>query len=245
MKSDLLKLLTQHRTIRKFLPVALGESVISECVAAAQMAASSSNVQGYSLLQVKDSAVRGALAECCGGQAQITEAGAFFVVCADQKRHRLLAEDHGVPYQPNLETFLTGTIDASIFAQNLVIAFESQGLGTCYIGGLRDDLRQASQLLEVPEDVFPLFGLCVGEIDDPGETKPRLAINSVLFTDGYPNDEKLRKQIAEYDERMGKYYTERGLPNRNWSGGVQRKFVRRSREAVFGYYESQGARLRP
>ena len=151
------------------------------------------------------------------------------MVCAEQRRHRLLAEDQGTSYEPNLETFLVGAIDASLFAQNLVIAFESQGLGTCYIGGLRNDLQAVSELLDVQKDVFPLYGLCVGEPLDPSETKPRLAVDSVLAVDEFPIEDRVLEQIAEYDERMGAYYAERDLAGRNWSGGVKRKFAKRTR----------------
>ncbi len=244
MNEEVLRLLGNHRSVRKFKSQELPDSLIEACVAAAQMAATSSNVQAYSILQVKDPAKRARLAERTGGQAQVKEAGAFFVLCAEQRRHRLLAQDQGSSYEANLETYLVGVIDASLFAQNLVIAFEGQGLGTCCIGGLRDDLHAVSELLQIPQDIFPLFGLCVGEPLDPSETKPRLATSSVLAIDRFPSDEEVRAQITEYDERMGQYYAERNLAGRNWSGGVKRKFAKATREALHGYYEGQGARLR-
>jgi FMN reductase (NADPH) len=244
MNDDVLNLLANHRSVRSFQAGGLDDALISMCIRSAQMAATSSNVQGYSLLQIKDEEKRFRLAELTGGQAQVHEAGAFFVISAEQRRHRLLAQDQGTDYEANLETFLVGTIDASLFAQNLVVSFESQGLGTCFIGGLRNDLRSVSELLDVPPDVFPLFGLCVGKPLDESETKPRLATESVLSVDRFPTDEVVLEQIAEYDERMGTYYADRDLAGRNWSGGVKRKFAKRTREALHDYYEGQGARLR-
>ena len=241
--NSILKLLAAHRSVRKFAATPLPDETVRACVAAAQMAASSSNVQPYSLLQVHDAAAREALAECSGGQSQVAQAGAFFVVCAEQRRHRLLAEDRGQPYVPNLETFLVGAIDAALFAQNLVVAFEAQGLGTCYIGGLRNDLGRVCALLDLPRDVFPLFGLCVGEPHEDPDTKPRLGLDAVLHHDRYPSDERVRAGIAEYDGRMATYYAERGLEGRDWSGGVRRKFARAAREDLFEFYETQGARL--
>lgn len=239
----LFELLANHRTIRAFTNATLSDQVVRESVAAAQMAATSSNVQGYSLLQVTDGATRGALAECTGGQAQVAQAGAFFAVCADHRRFRLMAEDHGTSFTPNLESFLACAIDAALFAQNLVLAFEAQGLGTCYIGGLRNDLDCVRELLEVPSDVFPLFGLCAGEIaEDPGP-KPRLAVDGVLFQDRFPTDTEVRAHIAEYDARMATYYAERGLPGRDWSGGAHRKFKTALRAHLHEFYTSQGARL--
>jgi len=238
-----LELLASHRTIRAFTEAPVSDEVVRSCVGAAQMAATSSNVQGYGILQVTDPTTRGALAECTGGQSQVAEAGAFFAICADHRRFRLMAEDRGTSFTPNLESFLVCAIDAALFAQNLVLAFEAQGLGTCYIGGLRNDLSRVRELLEVPLDVFPLFGLCVGEIaEDPGP-KPRLPVDGVLFQDRFPTDDQVREHIAEYDERMAAYYSDRGLPGRDWSGGAHRKFKTALRAHLHEFYTSQGARL--
>lgn len=238
-----LKLLAGHRSVRKFEPVPLAEETVRACVAAAQQAASSSNVQPYSLLQVHDAKTREVLAECTGGQPQVAEAGAFFAVCAEQRRHRLLGEDQGRPYVPNLETFLVGAIDAALFAQNLVIAFESEGLGTCYIGGLRNELERVRELLELPPDVFPLFGLCVGVPAEDPDLKPRLRLDAVLHHDRCPDEATVRADVAELDVRMAEYYARRGLAGRDWSGGVSRKLARANRSTLRGFYRSQGAEL--
>ena len=67
-----------------------------------------------------------------------------------------------------LEAFLVAVVDASLFAQNLCIAFESLGYGICYIGGLRNRLDEVDGLLELPHGVYPLYGLCVGRpAEDP------------------------------------------------------------------------------
>lgn len=241
--NPVLETLSAHRSVRSFEPTPLSHEVILEAVQAAQQAATSSNVQAYCLLQVEDPAERATLAELTGGQPQVAEAGAFFVVCAEQRRFRLMAEDRGVPFCPNLESFLVGVVDASLFAQNLVLAFESQGLGTCYIGGLRTKSAEVDALLELPPDVFPLFGLCVGVPAETPDTKPRLAPTSVLYEGRCPSEEELRAQIAEYDERMGAYYGARGLEGRDWSGGVHRKFTRPQRQHLHDYYEAKGAKL--
>ena len=232
-----------HRTIRSFAPTPLDDAVIERCVRAAQQAATSSHVQGYSLLQVTNPDERERLAELTGGQRQVAEAGAFFVVCADQRRFDLIARRASKDFRPNLETFLVATIDASLFAQNLALAFESLGLGTCYIGGLRTRLPEVDELLELPDHCLPLFGLCVGEIRDDAAQRDRLPLSGLLFRDRYPSDAEMLAAIDEHDAEMAKEYERRGLPGRNWSGGVVRKFEKPVREHLFDYYTSKGARL--
>lgn len=239
----LLELMAAHRSVRRFEPRPLDEELVSRSVAAARLASTSSNVQGYSLLQVTDPAQRAELRVLCGDQEQVERAGAFFVVSADQRRHRLIAEDAGRAFAPNLESFLVCVIDAALFAQNLVLAFESQGLGCCYIGGLRNRLPEADRLLELPRDVFPLFGLCAGEPAEDPAPRPRLAPEALWYRDRYPDDEGLRAAIREYDRRMADWYAARGLVGRDWSGSIWRKFAKPAREQLFAFFTSKGARL--
>ncbi|CAM5624427.1 FMN reductase (NADPH) OS=Lysinibacillus sphaericus OX=1421 GN=nfrA1 PE=3 SV=1 [Lysinibacillus sphaericus] len=43
-----------------------------------------------------------------------------------------------------------------------MIAAESMGYGICYIGGVRNKPEEISELLNLPDYVFPLFGLTIG-----------------------------------------------------------------------------------
>jgi FMN reductase (NADPH) len=233
--------MSAHRTIRKYRPGELDDGIVRRAVESAQMAATSSNVQAYSLLRVRDPARRARLAELCGGQSQVAESGAFFVICGDQRRHQLLAEAAGVPFAVNLETFLIAVIDASLFAQNLVLAFESLGLGTCFIGGLRGSLPAVDQLLELPPGVLPLSGLVVGEPDEEPSRRPRLPVEAVLFEERYPDDETILSLTAAYDRTMESYYEARGKAGHNWSGGVTRSFREPKRGDLFEYYRAKGA----
>ena len=63
---------------------------------------------------------------------------------------------------PWLETFLVANIDVALAAQNAVVAAESIGLSTVYIGAMRNDPERVAGLLGLPKQCFVLFGLCVG-----------------------------------------------------------------------------------
>lgn len=238
-----LDLLAAHRTVRDFEDRPVPDEDIARAVRAAQQTATSSWIQAYGLIQVTDPDERARLVELTGGQPQVARAGAFFVVCGDVRRHRLVAEDAGAEYASNLETFLLPVVDASLFAQSLVLAFEALGYGTCYVGGLRNDLPEVDRLLDLPHGVLPLFGLCVGiPASDPGR-RPRLPVEAVWVRDRYPRDEQVRAAVAAQDEQAASYYNARGAPGRTWSGGLWRKFARPSRESLLAYYRSKGARF--
>lgn len=239
-----LALMRRHRSVRSFADQPVLDADIERAVAAAQCAATSSWVQGYHLLQVERGPRREVLSRLAGDQAQVREAPAFFVVCGDTRRHRLVAARADAPHVECTETFLLSVIDASLFAQNLVLAFESMGLGACYIGGLRNDLPGVDQELDVPTGTYPLFGLTVGwPAEDPG-TRPRFQPNAVWTKERFPTDDEVEASVERFDAVAAEYYANRGAPGRDWSGGIWRKFKTALRPGLKRFYESKGASLK-
>ncbi|MCA9001311.1 MAG: nitroreductase family protein, partial [Planctomycetes bacterium] len=164
-------------------------------------------------------------------------------VCGDSRRHRLLMRREGQDMSTNFEAFLAASVDATLFAQNLVLAFESMGLGTCYIGGLRNDMRAVVDLLEIPEGIFPLYGLCVGRpAEDPG-TRPRLPFEAVCFTGRYPSDADMLAAMDQADLDAKAYYDARNESGRSWSGAMTRRFAKVMRPELPDVYRSLGAEL--
>jgi nitroreductase len=242
-----LERMAAHRSVRRYRGEPVDERLVEGALAAAQRAATSHSIQAYSLLRVRDPARRARLAVLCGDQAQVAQAPVLLVVCADQRRHRLVAAAREAGRVDNLETFLLGVVDATLLAQNLVLALEAQGLGTCYIGGLRNRLPEVDALLEVPRGVMPLFGLCAGWPDederDAGPLRPRLPLQAVLHEERWPDEAQVLEQVARHDRDVLRWYAARGRPGRSWSESMTRLFSRRAREHLRDYYESKGAEL--
>jgi len=122
-------------------------------------------------------------------------------------------------------------------------AFEAMGYGICYIGGLRNDLPQVDRLLNLPEGVYPLFGLCVGLPDEDPIPRPRVATGGVLFENTYPNDQRILEHIADYDALYEQYMHERSGRAASWSEMMASKYTNASRIDVGPYYRSKGADL--
>ena len=238
-----INLMASHRSVRRFHPTPVPDEDVGAAVNAARMASTSSWIQAYHLLQVTTPTTRAALATLSGDQPQVREAGAFFVLSGDTRRHRLIAADEERTYCGNLETFLTVVADASLFAQNLALAFESMGYGICMIGGLRNQLPEVGELLKLPLGVWPLFGLCVGESAEEPATRPRLPAELLWTKNAYPADKTVRAGLACYDAEAAQHYEDRGLSGRNWSGGIARKFERLTRQHLLDFYGSKGATL--
>lgn len=245
--NPVIEALHAHRSVRRYKPGEVPQADIEEAVRAGQSAATSSAVQSYCCIRVTNADVRTKLIELTGGQQKVADAGAFLVICGDTRRHRLIVQRAGRPYDARLEAFLLAVVDATLFAQNTVVAFESMGYGTCYIGGLRNQLPEADKLLGTPHGVYPLFGLCVGVPDETPSERPRLPLEAVLFDDKYPDDGAMLGLIDAYDERYRAYLRERGVGadqlGAAWSGPMIEKFSEPRRTHLAGHYTEKGAGL--
>ncbi len=215
--------LMSHRSVRGYLPDALPAGTTELLVAAAQSAATSSNMQLWSVVAVQDQAVRDKLAILAGNQKHISEAPLFLLWLCDLSRAERIGAQHGHPMTglPFTETFMVGVVDASLAAQNAVVAAESLGLGTVYIGSMRNDPEQVAEILGLPPQTMVVFGLCVGLPDPqrPSAIKPRLSQSVVLHHERYNADHDAQG-VQDYEDRFSAFQKAEGMPVAGWVSRV-------------------------
>lgn len=239
-----IELLKSHRSIRKFTDQKIPQELLVELVRAGQAAATSNHVQAYTLIHVKNPANREQIAELSGGQSYVATASDFLVFCADMKRPTDAAERAGAEVTRGMtEQFLVASVDTALMAQNVVIAAESEGLGICYIGGVRNNPTEISELLKLPDHVYPVFGLCLGYPDQNPEVKPRLPVESILMEDEYRED---TESVAVFDDAMRIYYAQRtgGNKDTNWSLQLNPLFSSKLRAHMREFLVKRGFELK-
>ncbi len=219
--NDTLDVLLSHRSVRAFRPDPVPLGTVETLVSAAQSAPSSSNLQVWSLLAVEDVERKARLAALAGNQKHILEAPLFLVWLVDLHRLTALAQERGgqdgaLSY---LETFLLGSVDTALAAQNAVVALESLGLGAVYIGGIRNKPAEVAAELGLPPRVFPLVGLAVGWPDPerPASVKPRLPQEAVLFREQYAWGDAQRQAAASYNGALRSFQREQGMIEQDWT----------------------------
>jgi len=110
----------------------------------------------YSIIDITDQAIKLALAECCDGQGFIAQAPLVLLFLADCRRWLDAYELAGCePRSPGLGDFYIAFCDALIAAQNTVVAAESLGLGSCYIGDVVEQPERVTALLGLDDYTFP------------------------------------------------------------------------------------------
>ena len=221
LHNPLIDLILDHRSVRHFRPDALPAGTLETLIAAAQSAATSSNLQVWSVVAVEDQTTKATCAAFAGGQKHIEEAPLFLLFLADVARLNRVADNIAMPRAANdtFEMFLTSAIDASLASQNAVLAAESLGLSTVYIGGMRNKPEEVAQMLNLPAGAAVVFGLCVGyaEHNKGGAVKPRLPQDAVLHRETY-DLAKQDKAIERYNSAMEAFYLKENMKVRgNWA----------------------------
>ena len=238
----IIKKLNEHRSIRKLTDAPVGDDLLHQLITAGQAAASSSFLQGVTIIRVTDPEKRAAFKEITGGQAYVEAAPEFLVFCADLSRPMRCCTDHGgTPSEGLTEHFIIATVDVALCAQNVAVAAESAGLGICYIGAIRNDAARSAALLDLPQQVYPVFGMCIGWPDQDPEVKPRLPVSVVLKENSYSIDGEA-EAIAAYDEEMRDYYGTRSanIKIQGWSEQMAGLLGKESRLHMRPFLESKG-----
>lgn len=205
--------LLAHRSVRAFVPSKpLPNGTLELLVAAGQSAATSSNLQTWSVVSVTDPAVKAQAAHLAGEQAWIRDAPLLLVFCADLQRLTAASALRAKAGEAlgYTEMFLMASVDAALAAQNASVAAEALGLGACYVGAMRNRPRDVAELLRLPGRVIALFGLAVGWPDPerPALVKPRLALSEVLHREAWGGGQEKTTQeerFGEYDDALASF----------------------------------------
>jgi nitroreductase len=221
--SETIAVMLDHRSVRGFLPDPVPAGTLETLIAAAQSAASSSNMQLWSAIAVSDPAKKKVLAEIAGNQKHIEQCPIYIAWVADLSRNERLSQAEQTNFEtlPWLETFMVACIDAALAAQNAMVAAQSLGLRTVYIGAMRNDPVRVAELLGLPPRAFVVFGLCVGYPDPKAknEVKPRLPQTTVLHHERYDPAPETKDRPA-YDAEMSKFSARNEMQATTWTQRV-------------------------
>ncbi|WKR22953.1 nitroreductase family protein [Actinomyces israelii] len=205
-----------HRTIRAYTDEGIDEDTLTTLLDVARHSATSSFQQQVTIIRVLDPVVREQLHLASGQPYVGGDRGELFVFVVDLHRNAALRERAGASLEPLERTnlFLQGVEDAVIAAQNVVVAAESLGLGTTYLGSIIGDVRRVIKALRLPTRTYPVLGLLVGHPAQDPQYKPRLPREIVVGTDAYPELDDHPDALTAYDAEVEQYYDLRDTSRR-------------------------------
>jgi FMN reductase [NAD(P)H] len=190
-----------RRTHRRYADRQIAEPLVRLLLAAAFSASSKSDFQQVSAIRVADRDRRDRLAALVPDMPWIGNAPVLLVFCGDARRLERIGELRRHPSDNGrLEGFFNAAVDAALVLQSCVLAAESAGLGCCPISVIRDHAEAVAEILELPDKVFPVAGLCLGYPAGAGYVSMRLPLAITVHTDRY-DDTDLAAAVDAYDRR--------------------------------------------
>jgi hypothetical protein len=127
----------------------------------------------------------------------------LFTICVDlHKMEQIMARRNWQMVTNDLSLLFFGIQDAALMAENMVVAAESLGLGSCFLGNAPYRAEEIAQEYKLPRRVFPLVQLAMGYPAENPPPRPRFPLEFVLFEDEYPEfgEEAIAEAMAEMDE---------------------------------------------
>lgn len=179
-------ILLKHKSIRRYKVEPISDQILNEIVEAGCRASTTGNMQLYSLINTTDNDIKRQLLPFHFNQKMIENAPNVLTVCADFNRFKKWCiYNSAQPGYDNFLSFLTAMTDALLFAQNIVIAAESKGLGICYLGTTIYNAEGIINVLNLPDGVVPITTITIGWPDeDPGQVD-RLPLKSIIHKEKY------------------------------------------------------------
>ena len=251
---DGVQALLNRRVIRKYKTNPISEQTMALLLSAAQSAPTKSNLQQYSIVIIRDPEVRNAVSELVPSMPWVRNAPVIAIFLGDVRRIRRLAEIRGHTYQNNnADTFMNAAVDAALAMQCFITAADYLGLGTCPISYVRNRIDDLAEILDLPDGVFPISGLCIGYPDDAGYVSMRLPQRVVVHQDLY-NDDDLETDVKDYDDRNHERFALTPTKQRHtdkygvlekctWSENVARQLSLPERAGFADYLKRKGINL--
>ncbi|MGI6358906.1 MAG: nitroreductase family protein [Bacillota bacterium] len=231
-----------HASIRRFTDQDVPDELIEKIARAGQQAPFTG--QMYACIYTKDKIKRERLAELFG--PLITRAPVFMLYCLDfRKLEKFIASKGRTNTASDAMMLFLGIQDVAYFAQNMVLAAESLGLGTCFLGSAPNLDTELRQLFQLPERVYPVVGMVLGYPAESPAARPRIPTQYVLHKDNYhdlsPEDVSDALSVMDAGLIREGYYRSRnskipkpepgedqvGFDQYGWGEHISRKYARR------------------
>jgi nitroreductase len=198
--SELARILAR-RTQRSYTDAPVPDGLVDLLLAVALSASSKSDFQQVSIIKLKDAGKRARIAAHFPAMPWIGNSPSFLVFCGDARRLERIGMLRGhVQRNGDVEGFLNASVDAALVLQTFILAAEAVGLGCCPISVIRNQMATVSEVLALPDGVFPVAGLCLGYPARRGFISMRLPPSITVHTDSY-DDSGLEAGIDAYDRR--------------------------------------------
>lgn len=154
--NEVLRQIKNRKSMRVFEDRLISDEIKNEILNAAFEAPTAGAMMLYSIIDITDEELKKKLSVTCDDQPFIAKAPLVLIFLADYQRWYDSFDFEGCnPRKPEQGDILLAYADTMIAAQNTVVAAESLGIGSCYIGDIIENCETVRELLELPDYVMP------------------------------------------------------------------------------------------
>ena len=215
--NQVMDVLLKRRSVRAYEEREIEAEVRAEILKATLRAPTAGNLMLYSILDVTDQSMKDKLAVTCDNQPFIARAPMVWVFLADYQRwydyflasgvEELCTQRNMTMQKPEEGDLFLACCDALIAAQNAVIAAESFGIGSCYIGDIMEQYEIHREMLNLPQYVFPICMLVFGYPTQQQKEQPytpRFDEKFIVFENQYRRlgKDEFDEMFAECQSRL-------------------------------------------
>lgn len=201
--NETIELILNRKSIRAFKDTPIEKEKEDLIIKATLRAPTAGNLMLYSILKITDQKIKDTLAKTCDNQPFIAKAPLVLIFLADNQRWfdifkfmdvDDLAKRMNVPFNsPQVGDLFIAIADALIAAQTSVIAAESLGITSCYIGDILENFEIHKEILKLPDYVIPVamvvYGYPKGNYSKKPLT-PRFEEKFIVFENEYKRFKK-------------------------------------------------------
>ena len=241
--NEIIKSLHNRKSVRVFEERSIPEECKKEILMAAMEAPTAGNQQLYTILDITDQTLKDKLAVSCDNQPFIARAPLVLIFCADILKWVDVFREGGADQRkPGCGDLVLAINDALIAAQNAVVAAESMGIGSCYIGDIMEQCELHREMLHLPEYVFPAAMLVFGYPTEQqkNRTKPkRCRLEDMVQENVYRrrNGQELRKMFDKETEHRSFEEWSQAFCKRKYNSDFSKEMSRSVKEYMKDYLE--------
>ena len=250
--NETLSRMAERGSCRSFEASSVDVDVLRVLCAVALSSPTKSDLQQRDIVIIEDPVLRGEIDALVSGQAWVRDAPSLLIFCGNNRRQRQIHEMREIAFaNDHLDAFFNAAVDAGIALSAFVTAAEAVGLGCCPISAIRNEAQAASDLLGLPDHVFPVAGLAVGYPSAAPIVAMRLPIKATVHTDRF-SEAGFAEAVDGYDrarEASQPYVAQRsealhGRAERyGWSEDKARQYGLPERAGFGAYVRRKGFKL--
>jgi len=240
--SETIRLLQNRVSTRKYTDEPVPEAMIEAVLQSAFRAPTSSNIQSYTVIVVRDPETKQKLSVVTGNQKHVADTPVFLAFCVDLTRieYALMKHQHNMR-DNNMEVGLVSSVDAALVGMSAYLTAESLGLRGLMIGAVRNNATATAEILGLPNRVYCLFGMCLGWPAEQPPQKPRMDLGATIHYEKYDAEATLASLDA-YDGDLAAHYEEIGKATTpdSWTHDMDKKFHPPLRDKLREELKAQG-----